>query len=830
MNQSRVRISILAVTVLFCVAWGMAVWVYEYEQYQQQTSALTDREARYAKTRGETISADVRRTLGVMSGVPEVLATWSDLVAVLAADKPRSGSGPDKILALKLQNTGPGFRRLNQLLALAATDFSADVIWILNLNGDCIAASNYAVPASFVGANFSERVYFQAPIHGENGYQFAVGKVSHRPGLYFSAPVLSGTKVVGVVVAKIDIAQLAHHIDFSNVFLVDENGVAVLAEDQNVAMKAVTGNTIKNMAFELRRSIYLRDQFETLEISPWPAYPRLSLVGNASEPYIVNISDVGKGDLKIYTLAPGKMILQQEQEFLRIFLLITLCGSALIVIVAGVIWYSHDNYLTSQMLQLQHEELNQAQRLAKIGSWSYDYETNSASFSKALVSQFFMLANEPAATSSPAQWLVAQVHLEDRQRVEDAFDEGLKLAKSFSVEYRMVLKNGEVRNVIANAEVATDSKGQRIKMTGTCRDVTEEQHALRVIEDSENHLRKVLSSSLIGIIQGNDTGRVLDMNAAFMRLTGYTRAEVFDGRLKWETIAAPEYRHLDGPEIFGLSDTPAPFEMSLFAAGGERIRVMIGMAKIQDARREWVCFVLDLTERNRINELQSEFISVVSHELRTPLTSIRGALALLESGMSEASEDKKMDLIKIAHRNSQRLIKIVNDILDMEKLAAGQMAFEIQTANLTDIITEAVEDNSGFTQQFDVRFLLHAFPHQALVRCDPARMLQVITNLMSNAAKFSLEHGVVDCRLTRVEDQWRFDMTDHGHGIPPESRSKIFDTLSQARDGHIRQKSGAGLGLNIAKIMVEEMGGTIGFESEPGQGATFWLLFDAIES
>jgi len=826
MNQTKVRLSILAVAALLCLAWGTAVWFYEYEQFQQQLSVLTDREALYAKTRGETISADIRRSLRVMAGLPEVLSTWSELKVVLDADRATGGAGTAK--ALKAQNSTPRFERVNQLLALAKTDISADVIWVLNLNGDCIAASNFDAAISFVGINFRERAYFQAAAHGENGYQFAVGKISHEPGLYFSAPVMSGNKVIGVTVAKIDIARLSRHIDFSNVFLVDENGVVVLAEDQNFAMKAVTGNTIKNMAFELRRSIYLRDQFETLEISPWPGYPRLSRIGNAAEPYIVNVANVDKAELKIYTLAPGGMILRQEQEFLRIFLLVTLCGSALIVIVSGVIWYFHDNYLTSQMLQRQHAELNQAQRLAKIGSWSYDYLTGRASFSKELVSQFFMLAHEPAATSTPVQWLMAQIHLEDRQRVEDVFEDGLQQAKSFSVEYRMLLKNGEVRNVIANAEVETDSKGQRIKMTGTCRDVTEEQHALRVIEDSENHLRKVLNSSLIGIIQGNDTGRVLDMNEAFMRLTGYRRSEVFEGRLKWETIAAPEYRHLDGPEIFGLTATPEPFEMSLFAASGERIRVLIGMAKVQDARREWVCFVLDLTERNRINALQSEFISVVSHELRTPLTSIRGSLALLESGMGDASEDKKMDLIKIAHRNSQRMIKIVNDILDMEKLAAGQMAFDMQTADLTDIITEAIESNSGFTQQYDVRFLLHAFPPSALVRCDPARMLQVITNLMSNAAKFSLEHGVVDCRLTRVEDHWRFDMTDHGRGIPLEFRSRIFAAFSQAEDANIRQKGGTGLGLNIAKIMVDKMGGTIGFDSEPGHGATFWLSFEAV--
>jgi C4-dicarboxylate-specific signal transduction histidine kinase len=197
-------------------------------------------------------------------------------------------------------------------------------------------------------------------MRGENGYQFAVGKVSHQPGLYLSAPIVSGKKIIGVVVVKIEISRLARNIDFSNAFLVDENGVIILSQDSNLIMKAIPGNAINDMSYERRLSIYARDQFEAITMQPWPNYPRLTRIGNFSEPFAISITAINNGELKLYILSPASQVLQLNHEFLRLVLLITGCGAGGLIIVAGILLYIHTRHLINHLLHMQHEELSAA--------------------------------------------------------------------------------------------------------------------------------------------------------------------------------------------------------------------------------------------------------------------------------------------------------------------------------------------------------------------------------------------------------------------------------------------------------------------------------------
>jgi len=231
----------------------------------------------------------------------------------------------------------------------------------------------------------------------------------------------------------------------------------------------------------------------------------------------------------------------------------------------------------------------------------------------------------------------------------------------------------------------------------------------------------------------------------------------------------------------------------------------------------------DITELKRIDRMKTEFVSTVSHELRTPLTSIRGSLGLIAGGVAGELPEAVKNLVGIAKNNCERLIRLINDILDSEKIESGKMNLNLQPIDIRQLIQQALVANEGFASQHRVTMLLRAPDATLAVRIDSDRMTQVLTNLLSNAVKFSPPGGEVEVSVSRVAQGVRVEVADHGAGIPEEFRGRIFQKFSQADSSDIRQNAGTGLGLNISKALIEKMGGKIGFSSEAGAGTTFFL-------
>jgi PAS domain S-box-containing protein len=229
----------------------------------------------------------------------------------------------------------------------------------------------------------------------------------------------------------------------------------------------------------------------------------------------------------------------------------------------------------------------------------------------------------------------------------------------------------------------------------------------------------------------------------------------------------------------------------------------------------------DITRRKELDRMKNEFISTVSHELRTPLTSIRGSLKLIAAGITGALAPKTNDMVTIAHDSCERLIHLVNDILDMQKIEAGKMTFNIRPLDLAVQLQKAVEANRAYAQSFGVSITFDNQAAGARVSADSDRLIQVFTNLLSNAVKFSPRNGTVVLTLAAVEKSFRVSVADRGPGIPEEFRSRIFQKFSQADSSDNRSKQGTGLGLSITKAIVDRLGGSIGFDSAVGKGTTF---------
>jgi len=236
----------------------------------------------------------------------------------------------------------------------------------------------------------------------------------------------------------------------------------------------------------------------------------------------------------------------------------------------------------------------------------------------------------------------------------------------------------------------------------------------------------------------------------------------------------------------------------------------------------WHGFVTDITERKRIERLQREFISTVSHELRTPLTSITGALALVCSNVMGEVPGQMRELLDIAQQNSQRLGALIDDLLDMDKLHAGKMRFDLLEQPLLPQLELALRSNGSYAERHGVQLHLGDCP-AVQVEIDAMRLQQVLSNLLSNAAKFSPPGEQVELSARMRDGHVRVSVRDRGPGISDEFRERVFQKFAQADSSDSRQQGGTGLGLAISKELIEHMGGQIGFESAPGQGACFWF-------
>lgn len=386
-----------------------------------------------------------------------------------------------------------------------------------------------------------------------------------------------------------------------------------------------------------------------------------------------------------------------------------------------------------------------------------------------------------------------------------------RVGRVFSVRDITAMKQAE-RELVAARDAAEQASQDKSRMLD----------ALRI---SESRLRRLVNSSLIGIMQGDMSGKLSDANDVLLQIVGIAREDVTKGGLNWLQVASTSSHtaYQNAIEEIRQQGQAHPFEGELIRKDGARIPVMVGLAQLEGSSTEWVGFVLDLTEQRKADRIKSEFIAVVSHELRTPLTSIRGALGLLESGVAGELPPKVLQLIQVANKNGQRLGALVNDILDMEKLASGKMVFNMARIDLSALTKQALEVNAAYAHTLNVSFKLGEHPEVAWSTGDSDRIMQVFSNLLSNAAKFTPTGDHVLVSILRQDQQYRIEVEDHGPGIPPEFRDQIFQKFAQADGGNTRQQGGTGLGLNITKTFVEKMGGEIGFITEVGKGSTFWF-------
>jgi PAS domain S-box-containing protein len=369
--------------------------------------------------------------------------------------------------------------------------------------------------------------------------------------------------------------------------------------------------------------------------------------------------------------------------------------------------------------------------------------------------------------------------------------------------------------------------GQRL-FTAIIHDITESNRISEALRDSEAQLRQLTDTVPALIAYVDRDQRFQFHNRAYEEAFGLRREQVQNKTMQ-EVLGPVLYAQVRGYVDEALAGYSVRYEREQVTATGDRREYVMNYFPRYGEGDEHGLVIgfsslgTDVTELKRIDRMKSEFVSTVSHELRTPLTSIRGSLGLVWGGVAGELPERAKSLVGIAKTNCERLIRLINDILDSEKIESGKMTFELQAQELEPLMAQALADNQGFAEQHGVTLALKKAAGQVRVCVDSDRLTQVVTNLLSNAIKYSPPQGTVNVVMRKQASRVRVEITDNGTGIPEEFRSRIFQKFSQADSSDTRQKGGTGLGLSISKIIIERMDGSIGFTSEPGKGTTFFF-------
>jgi PAS domain S-box-containing protein len=384
-------------------------------------------------------------------------------------------------------------------------------------------------------------------------------------------------------------------------------------------------------------------------------------------------------------------------------------------------------------------------------------------------------------------------------------------------------ENSDLVAVLAREKEATEDLNRELR-----HEIGERVRIEAGLRESEAHIRAVIDNVPDGIITLNEQGRLESVNPAAMRIFGYSRDEMTGSHLKTLMPESVRHEYDDYIKQHIKASTGKMVGFGLEITGqrkdGSRFPMELGISNMWlDSRRLFIGIVRDISERREVGRMKNQFMSSVSHELRTPLTSVLGSLGLLAEGVGGDLSESGKALLNIARNNVARLARLISDILDIDDILSGRLKLDFRATGLAALVERAVDDNRALASAAGVNLVLRNDTTPASVYADAERLVQSLGHLLSNALKFSPRGTTVEVSVVRHKTGIRVAVTDQGPGIPDAFRDRLFQPFSQAESADSGIRGGAGLGLSIAKAIIQQHAGTIGYESIPGRGACFFF-------
>ncbi|WLD59702.1 ATP-binding protein [Salinispirillum sp. LH 10-3-1] len=431
--------------------------------------------------------------------------------------------------------------------------------------------------------------------------------------------------------------------------------------------------------------------------------------------------------------------------------------------------------------------------------------------------------SQAALDASPA---FARIHPDDLDTVSASIEQSASSLEYWNATYRVSDRQGHFRWISGNARPERLIDGS-ILWHGYLQDIHEHEQARRGLKRNEARLRGLFELSPIGIaLNDYETGAFLDGNPALLKPTGYSKEEFI--ALSYWDLTPQEYQPQEEDALQSLQTTGryGPFEKEYIRKDGIRypVRLQGILSEETDGRRVIWSLIEDISERRKLDQMKDQFIATVSHELRTPLTSIKGSLGLLAGGAMGKLPPKATALLTTAERNAQRLNALINDLLDMEKLVAGKMPMNLTIQPLGDLLDESIDSMQNYFEQHRVSISTPQQWPAMNINVDGPRFIQALTNLLSNAAKYSPEQGHIEIAVRAIGMQTEIAVRDHGPGVPVEFRHQLFKRFSQADSSDSRKLPGTGLGLAITQEIAHQMGGFVNYRDAKGGGSEFYIV------
>jgi PAS domain S-box-containing protein len=412
---------------------------------------------------------------------------------------------------------------------------------------------------------------------------------------------------------------------------------------------------------------------------------------------------------------------------------------------------------------------------------------------------------------------------------------GERLSNTNEIDFICRTRKGE--DLIHNISGAPirDAAGQIVGGVVVLRDVTGRRRLEQQLRYSECKLRSLVESNIFGVWVVDGAGRIYEVNDRLVQMLGYSREELLSGTIRWQQLTPPEYQEALEQASKTILSTGAllPYEKEYLRKDGSRVPVLVGGAIIDQKRDLGLAVIQDIAERKEVERRKQEFLSMVSHELRTPLTSIMGLieLALMQIELHPRSLTSEAtgllaQIEKVLKRASGQVeieTRLVEELLDVSRLEMHKFELALQRENLVTIVQEMVANQQQAVRTRQIELTL-PLDDVVPVLVDAGRIGQVLTNYLTNALKYAPVEQVVSVRLEVMGSIARVSVRDLGPGLTAEQQQRVWERFYQvAAPGHQGSDGGLGLGLAIARAIIEQHQGQVGVESAPDLGATFWF-------